>query len=308
MANSSSKESDAPEQVPQGGLRTLALELAALPAGERLAVAIAEEEARRGSDAGSRESARDTSAPEAVAAEVDAVLDEIIGWRRKESKGVHVVNSPDLQALREFAALLATDPTEESLQQFLSRRPQFLLGLFGSRDIGDLCFLCKPPVGTDFYADFALLGYSQGGCSITLVELEPSDAVLFTRSRTPAKRLQTAIGQINDWRRWIERNTDTFVRDMVNRGQRAPMYNPSESNTSVRFVEADVLRDLWDGFSGFTDCSVGYAVVIGRWSKLSREDRVLLMDHNQAPGIHYSLRTYDQLARQALSRPDVYDF
>lgn len=217
--------------------------------------------------------------------------------------------SPGYYALSDFASLLAKDHTEEDLQRFLSAYPQFLMGSFGTRDDGDLALLYKPRVGIGFVADFGLLKYSQGGTGIVLVELELSNVPLFTQAGTPARHLQHALGQLEDWRQWIKLNKDTFVRDMVEAAKRAAPYSPEDHQPkSVRFKSSKNLQRLWDGFGGNDYVYVRYAIVIGRWANLSEEHRKRLIHYNQAHKNQQDVYTYDQIARKALVRPDLYEW
>ena len=240
----------------------------------------------------------------------EKILSEIISLGTNEDLSLSPARkgqSPGMKSLRDFAALLAIEPPEEDLQRFLTERPQFLMGLFGSQELTDLAFLCKPPVGTSYYADFAILGFGQGGCVITMIEIEDSSSALFTKKRTPARRLQGALGQVNDWRRFIRVNNTSFVRDMVSRAKKVPAYDGGSVDIGARFRDAEYIEDVWNGFGGYEEAYVDYAIVIGRWAALSREHQRLLIDFKRSnDGV--VVVTYDRLARQALVRPDVYLF
>lgn len=217
--------------------------------------------------------------------------------------------SPGYYALSAFASLLAKEHTEEDLQRFLANFPQFLMGSFGTRDDGDLALLYKPSVGTRFVADFGLLKYSQGGTGIVLVELEPSNVQLFTRAGTPARHLQHALGQLEDWRQWIKSNKDTFARDTVEAAKRAAPYSPEKHQPqSLRFKSSNNIQGLWDGFGGNDYLYLRYAIVIGRWANLSEEHRKRLIYYNQEHQNQQDIYTYDQIARKALVRPDLYEW
>jgi hypothetical protein len=152
------------------------------------------------------------------------------------------------------------------------------------------------------------LRFSQGGSSINLVELEPADARLYTKAGTPARRLQAALGQLDDWRQWIKSNKGTFVRDMIERAQQATAYDPSAiTPASVRFSEPEKIDALWRSFGGYEDCYISYAVIIGRWAKLSENQRKRLIYYNQSYE-QQTVFTYDQVARKALVRPDIYEW
>ena len=103
--------------------------------------------------------------------QTEEVLGEIFGrhsgWNEDDVREAKL--SPGFHDVRDLAALLSREPDESSLQSFLTDRPQFLLGMFGQGDDGDIGFLTKPQVGTKF-ADFAIFNVGQGGCRVTSVD------------------------------------------------------------------------------------------------------------------------------------------
>jgi hypothetical protein len=173
-----------------------------------------------------------------------------VGTSEDPTENTHSL-SPGFKALSAFASLLAKDPTEEELQRFLGIYPQFLMATFGNADDGDLALLYKPRVGTGFVADFGILHCSQGGTAIILVEIESSNVQLFTQAGTPARYLQHALGQIEDWRQWINLNKDTFVRETVEAAKNAAPYFPEDHQSkSIRFESPERLQRLWDKYGG----------------------------------------------------------
>ena len=238
----------------------------------------------------------------------EAVLAQLLSVGTSEDPTEHKAEilSPGYYALSSFASLLANDHSEEDLQKFLTVYPQFLMGSFGIRDDGDLALLCKPRIGIGFVADFGLLSFSQGGPRITLVEIEPSNVPLFTKAGTPARYLQHSLGQLEDWRQWIKLNKDTFVRDTLEAGRHADSYLPGQHQPhSVRFRSPENIQRLWNGFGGNDYVYLRYAIIIGRWAKLSEDHRKRLIHYNQEHQAQ-EIYTYDQMARKALIRPDIY--
>src|SRR5688572_24089516 len=76
---------------------------------------------------------------------------------------------PSYQDIHALADLLATEPAERLIHPFLQNRPQILMSAFGHGDSTDLAFFSKPPIGSSYEADFAVLNYDQGGCQVTLI-------------------------------------------------------------------------------------------------------------------------------------------
>jgi hypothetical protein len=206
----------------------------------------------------------------------------------------------DLVALAE---LLVRSAPEEELQALLKARPQLLFGAFGYGQNYDLAFITKPQIGTGFRADFAVLSYDQGGCDVYIIEIEPSSADLFTQDDTPARRLQQALGQVRDWDQWIRANRPTFIRDLVATVKGLPLYPSRAPNGSFLLTTPDTFEHLWRAFGGMDDPAVRYSVLIGRWSRLSSRHRERLLYMNRHDGALQQIRTFDQLARQAIMRP-----
>ncbi len=235
----------------------------------------------------------------------EVVLTEIFGmysgWSGGEERpGKMCPGFPDITS---FAQMIANDPSEEVLQQFLSEHPQMLFGLFGEGGDSDQAFLTKPPIGNSYNADFAILNVSQGGCKITLVELEPVQKQLFTQKLTPAHRLQGAIGQVQDWSQWINLNKQTFVRDTVDIAKKALKHPDKSTNNSFKIWESEHIENSWRSFGGFDDTIVKYAIIIGRWSKMSEEERKRLVFLNRQESKIVTIFTYDQIVRRAYDRP-----
>lgn len=236
-----------------------------------------------------------------------ALINELFGdhsgWASEDTEGI--VTSPNFGDIKSLALLLRSNPREEALQLFFAQYPQFLLGLSGTSSECDLAFLTKPPVGTNYFADYAVLSVSQGGASISLFEIEPSSSQLFTQKGTPARRLQGALGQIWDWHQWIEANRDSFVNDMLTRALSAPFFHERDTNNSFRLRNSSDVEQSWRAFGGMNCYGVGYYIVIGRWCNLSKDhrERLVMMNRNEAP--YRKIYTYDQLARRAFIRPNL---
>ena len=239
----------------------------------------------------------------------EAVLRSIFDPSMSESEPGNLGETqrqPVFDEVLELAKLLGADAPEEALQQCLSLHPHLLLRALPTAGNGNLAVLTKPPVGTKYCADFAVLTYGQGGCYIELVELERAIDPLFTKAGTPARRLQGAIGQVQDWHQWIVPNRTSFVRDLVSRAMSCPVYPTRAENGSFALKSADDLEAAWRGFSGFDHAMITYTVVIGRWSLLSREDQARLVFLNQEGSWLCAVRTYDQIVRRAYDGPPIF--
>jgi Domain of unknown function (DUF4263) len=180
----------------------------------------------------------------------EGVLREIFGdfvgqksWGEPDWPVLHATYD-DLVALAE---LLANNAGEEDLQRLLTARPQLIIGGLGSGGYGnELAFLTKPQIGTQYRADFALLSYGQGGGDIDLIEIERASDALFTRAGTPARRLQSAMGQVRAWDAWIRQNQPGFVQDILDRCKGLPVYPRRSKNGSFLLMEFPRLESRWN--------------------------------------------------------------
>lgn len=217
--------------------------------------------------------------------------------------------APSDKELFELCELIAVTPSEEQLQCFFEKNVGFMTGMFGTNDNSDIAVLFKPSIGTQYRADFCVLQAFQGGAVAHLIELESSHESLFTKRLTPARRLQSALGQIDDWRQWIERNRVHYARELMRTARELPLYGAyRDGDAGVRFVDADRAEELWSAFGGFEDPSFSYAIVIGRWSQLSREQKDRLVTRNRHNDPNCATYTYEQLARQANGRLERDEF
>ncbi len=210
---------------------------------------------------------------------------------------------PNYADLVTYAELLSTDPSEEELQQFIERCPQFLMGLYGWGDDSVLAFVTKPAIGNSFRADFALLQYGQGGCCIHLVELEPSSESLFTKAGHRAKRHNGAFTQCRDWMSWANVYKPTFVRDVLASVRDLPLFPERSHNGSFRRRKYAQIEAAWRGFGGFEDPFIQCTIVIGRWSQMTDKAKRHLIAQNRHDDKLAKVITYEQLARAAYERP-----
>lgn len=243
-----------------------------------------------------------------LSADAEAVLKSILSFGTGEDTfpfGGVTCQSPGGDALFQLCEILAGEPPESELQDFFAKNPGFLMGLFGMNDSGDLAFIAKPRIGTKFIADFAILQFFQGGSAVFLLEIETAHEKIFNASLAPARRLQWALTQIDDWRQWITPNRITFCRDLIDRAVRLPLYSPDLTpTTGCRFGDEAFIRNTWRSFGGETDPHIHYGIVVGRWANLSPAEKERFMSKFDHYGKDVTVFTFDQLARQAVYRPD----
>ena len=138
-----------------------------------------------------------------------------------------------------------------------------------------------------------------------MIELERASARLFTAADTPARALQTALGQVRDWDEWIKRNEQTFVRDVIDHCKTLPRFPQRAANGSFLLADGDSLEQAWRAFGGFSHPKIRFTVVLGRWSQLSEIHKNRLVYMNRHDSTIQEIYTYDQLVRRSHSRPAI---
>src|ERR1041384_7194799 len=124
-----------------------------------------------------------------------------------------VKTSPTFAAIRDrWIAMLGDESLrEEAYQQFLTEHA----GLFFSHPSAgdDQLVSAKVRLGSDFTTDFVVAASVRSlGTNYTLIEIESPHTAPYTAAGTPSARLNTAVQQVLDWRRWIERNREEAKR------------------------------------------------------------------------------------------------
>jgi hypothetical protein len=248
-----------------------------------------------------------------LTAEGRQVLDAILGVGPDRSLAIgrrRRIETPKAEDMYSLCNLLATDPREEELQQLLQDRPGFIGGLLGGPDNTDLAMIFKPPIGVQYRADFCVLQAHQGGAVVHLVEIESAHEPLFTKAGRTAKRLAGAMTQIEDWRIAVEGNPFYHAREFERLACAVPMFDITKSNArGFRLHSAEELSSVWRAFGGDTP-RITYTIIIGRWSKLSVDEKARLLNRNRSRDNALQIFTYEQLARGAnfrLERDDWYN-
>jgi hypothetical protein len=233
--------------------------------------------------------------------EAEKVLQEIFAVGVDRGLGIgHRLRFPipGGAAVFELCELLAQAPREEALQKFLERNPGFLTSLVGTPDNSDLAVIFKPPVGTQYRADFCVLSASQGGAAAYLMEIESSHENLFNKAGTPSQRLAYALKQVEDWKIWINRNPVHYAKELVRHAQTLPLFDPAvPSDRGYRLVEPERVEQLWSAFGGFDEPYYSYTTLIGRWSQMNKDDKTRLIVRNRDSQQNAKTFTYEQLAR-----------
>ncbi len=214
------------------------------------------------------------------------------------------IPAPTYQDIIDFIKIIIEDKSEESLQKFISKHPNFIFKLMPSTDDTILTLISKAPIGNFKVSDYVMLIVSQGGCAVYMIEIErPSDR-LFTNKLTPAQKLAGALGQVNDWKEHILKNQQSFLNSLFTITQALPLIPNKTANGSFNFFGSKQIRKNWLGFGGDEYCHFEYLIVIGRWSNLtSREKEKLIFLNNNLSKEGIRVRTFDNLIRKAIDGP-----
>jgi hypothetical protein len=205
----------------------------------------------------------------------------LLGDALEPDKSRFFCNLPSIQLAPELEALINSATTERAILQWLKRKenkwilPRALkVAHFGGYAVPEF------PFGTDYRADFVVVGPFSGGFDVQFIEMEPPNASLFRQDGRPAKRLAGALTQVRDWKIYVEKNRDIVLKELSKfakkkemplhgRKSKMPLYHPK---TCINWV---------------------YHIVIGRRSSLSEE-------HLEKKAAFYStesveVMTYDRL-------------
>lgn len=178
--------------------------------------------------------------------------------------------------LKDFQKILdSEDSTEQTFQDYLEQHtalfhPPFEL----NHSVHLSLLLSKFKLDTSLTTDFVYLTKSSAFWWVVLVELEHPRKRLFNKSALPSADLTAAIGQVNDWRNYIERNPSAIEK------KTAPLRKPLGGN-KIKFK---------------------YALVIGRTQEIQADQRKL----DAFEGLQrddFRVLTYDSLVSAFQFRP-----
>lgn len=242
--------------------------------------------------------------------DIEIVLNEIFDpyILGDENKLPPLSIAPTFKEIKALVELMVVDKSEESFQVFLSKHSHFLFRLAPSTEESVLGMLTKLPISNFNFSDFAIFTVSQGGCKLTLIEIERPNDKLFTKKLTPASKLQTAIGQIHDWDEWLKNNFSTFLNTAFRKLDECEPYSEKKKITGS-FINGTIkeIKNVWQGFGGNEGCRLEYLIIIGRWSKLTEREKKRLLYLNQATnGVNLRIRTYDNFIRKAIEGPNIF--
>lgn len=142
---------------------------------------------------------------------------------RRFSVDWDAISPRQLQLLK---SCLRSATSERELQVFLQKHRKLLIQHL--RGGWDRWVMSQPRFGAEYVPDFVIGEMNSLGFHWCLVELESPETELFTKAGTNAKSLSQAIRQIQDWRRWLNNNSEMARRV------------PSQNGLGLRDIDANV--------------------------------------------------------------------
>lgn len=169
----------------------------------------------------------------------------------------------------EFERILNSSVNERSAAAYLKLAPWIPYWTLCA--LGGHCRYALPefPLGAEWKVDLLILNSYSGAWEAHFIEFEPVGDKILTRKRTPTKTFAIAIRQIDDWRRYFERNRNVVRADMV---RLATKNDKLGYDTDVEPCNYSGDR-LLDPSTVILD---HYHIVIGRSTVLSPETRQLM--------------------------------
>lgn len=172
-----------------------------------------------------------------------------------------------------FSVLLEKHCIEQDILKFIKEKnAYFIIASILKRhyNFGHHATFIMPEfqLGCEYRADYLLIGRSSGGYEFVFVELESPYGNITTKDGELGSNFRKGIKQVNDWRRWLERNY-SILREVYKKELKDEDQLPKE------FIEYDSSR-------------IHYVVISGRRSdfkeltynikreKLKNEDILLL--------------------------------
>ena len=124
-----------------------------------------------------------------------------------------------LSEAEEFKNFIYANGEETAIQNYIkSNRKWFIPGsVLRDYNFGhhDAYLFTEQMLGAEFKVDYLLLGKNSDGFSIVLVEFEKADTPFLLRtSNEVSKSVRKGLAQIDDWKRWLDKNKDYLFDSM----------------------------------------------------------------------------------------------
>jgi hypothetical protein len=193
----------------------------------------------------------------------------------------------------ELKQLLDSEPGERVVVDWLKKGSENTLVL--SRTVSRFGFpnlvVAEFQFGTDYKADFVLIGRYSGGFAVHFAEIEPPNVPLFTKQGIPSKRLVGAIKQVEDWK-IFEKTKRSVILDELSKAfkKKELIFGRSKEvmeNTGRHLYDPKVSLQFY------------YHIIIGRRKGMSPDDLQRKASSLEIKNIE--IITFDRLLEHALN-------
>lgn len=191
-----------------------------------------------------------------------------------------------LPKIEAFKALLETNPSERVLLNFINDNEAYFIIAsllksnfrFGHHE----AFAFREfPLGTNFVADYLLVGKNSGGYHFVFVELENPCGQICTKEGDWGQTIRKGIRQVNDWNSWLESNY-THLRPIFEKYLGSMLPLPRE------FSQLDKSRFHFVVIAGRRDDFTDKSYEAQR--RLQRDSNILILHYdNLIDAAHYVL-------------------
>ncbi len=160
---------------------------------------------------------------------------------------------------------------ENDIQKYIKENKKWFIpaSLFEDYDFGhhEAYIVPEQGLGAEYRVDYMLLGKNSIGYNIVLVEFEDVNVDYKIQSANiESESVRKGLGQIRDWKRWIDRNKEYFFK-----------------SCGMEDISANV--PSW---------GIHYCLVVGRRDRMDRNaNQMRRQSEYESPGLH--IVSYDRL-------------
>lgn len=197
---------------------------------------------------------------------------------------------------RKLTKLLGATSGEREIHSFLKKN-DFLVGMAFHSNSHPHAVVSEFELGAEFRCDFLVLSCCSAWWSADFVELEPPNARLYLKDRTPSKRLRIATRQIRDWNQWIRKN-GSYLRERL-----SDLFERIKLPASGAMRIPDAATEIRDPHCMLTS---SFNIVIGRRDQLSPSEQRTRVEESLTAGV--KIATYDRLVDAARRYDQSDDF
>lgn len=130
-----------------------------------------------------------------------------------------------------FKDIIYKCKNELEIQQYIKQNKKWFIpgSIFVDYNFGhhDAYLFPEQELGNEFAVDYMLIGKSSDGYSVVMIEFEKANTEYLLKTRnTESESVRKGLTQIQDWKRWMDKNRDYFLRNvgLLQQGIDIPVY------------------------------------------------------------------------------------